>query len=91
LQVARVRRKRRRRTEQPPQQARHPKHVWSYYFVKDHCLAGTPLRILTVMDEFTREGLALEVRRTFPASQVVRGWLHQQQVQTPWLPVAEWL
>jgi putative transposase len=120
LQVARVRRKRRRRTEQPPQQAKHPKHVWSYDFVKDRCLNGTPLRMLTVMDEFTREGLALEVRRSFPARQVVvvladlfkqhgspaylrsdngpefvalavRGWLHQQQVQTLYIdPGCPW-
>jgi putative transposase len=39
--------------------------------VKDRCLDGKPLRILTVMDEFTREGLAIEVRRSFPAQQVV--------------------
>jgi putative transposase len=120
LQVGRPRRKRRRRTERPPQQATHPNHVWTYDFVKDRCLDGTPLRILTVMDEFTREGLALEVRRTFPARQVlvvladlfeehgspaylrsdngpefvalvVRGWLHEQQVQTLYIdPGCPW-
>jgi putative transposase len=71
LQVRRARRKRGRRTDPPPQQASYPNHVWSYDFVKDSCLSGTPLRILTVMDEFTHEGLALEVRRTFPAQQVL--------------------
>jgi len=71
LQVGRPRRKRRRPPHPPPQQATHPKHVWTYDFVKDRCLDGTPLRILTVMDEFTREGLAIEVRRSFPARQVL--------------------
>lgn len=71
LQVRRRARKRRRPTNPPPQQATHPNHVWTYDFVKDSCLSGTPLRILTVMDEFTREGLAIVVRRTFPARQVV--------------------
>jgi putative transposase len=71
LQVRRRARKRRRPTNPPPQQARHPNHVWTYDFVKDSCLDGTPLRILTVMDEFTREGFAIAVRRTFPARQVL--------------------
>jgi putative transposase len=71
LQVGRPRRKRRRPTHPPPQQARYPQHVWTYDFVKDRCLDGTPLRILTVMDEFSREGLAIEVRRSFPARQVL--------------------
>lgn len=71
LQVKRPRRKRRRSSRPPPQQAMHPNHVWTYDFVKDRCLDGRPLRILTVMDEFTREGLAIEVRSTFPARHVV--------------------
>jgi putative transposase len=71
LQVGRPRRKRRRPTQPPPQQATHPNHVWTYDFVKDRCLDGRPLRVLTVMDEFTREGVAIEVRGTFPARQVV--------------------
>ena len=53
LQVKRPRRKRRRAPQSLPQQATHPNHVWTYDFVKDRCLDGRPLRILTVMDEFT--------------------------------------
>jgi putative transposase len=120
LQVSRPRRRRRGRTASPPQQAVHPNHVWTYDFVKDRCLDGTPLRLLTVMDEFTREGLTIAVRRSFPARQVllvlgdlfekhgppaylrsdngpefvalaVRGWLHQQQVQTLYIdPGCPW-
>jgi hypothetical protein len=43
-----------------PVQASHPGHVWTYAFLHDRCLNGTPLKVLTVMDEFTREGLAIE-------------------------------
>ncbi len=71
LQVRRLRRKRRRPTNPAPQQATHPNHVWTDDVVKDSCLDGTPVRILTVMDEFTRAGLAIAVRRTFPARQVL--------------------
>jgi putative transposase len=39
-----------------PVQATHPGHVWTYDVLYDHCLKGTPLKVLTVMDEFTREG-----------------------------------
>jgi len=46
-------------------QAAYPGHIWAYDFVEDALADGTPLRILTVMDEFTREGLdcALPDRR----------------------------
>jgi putative transposase len=35
--------------------------VWSYDFVFDHCANGQQLKCLTVTDEFTKEGLAIEV------------------------------
>jgi putative transposase len=54
-----------------PVQATHPNHVWTYDFVHDHCLNGTPLKVLTVMDEFTREGLAIEVASSLPSSRVL--------------------
>lgn len=72
LQVRKVRRKRRAaRPTGLPVQATHPNHVWTYDFVHDACLTGTPLKVLTVMDEFTREGLAIEVASTMPASKVI--------------------
>jgi putative transposase len=37
----------------------------------DRCLNGTPLKVLTVMDEFTREGLAIEVATSLPAPRVL--------------------
>jgi transposase InsO family protein len=39
----------------------HTNHVWSYDFVSDKTATGRKLKILTVVDEHTRECLALEV------------------------------
>ena len=41
----------------------HRDHVWSYDFVFDRTHDGKRLRILTVIDEFTRECLAIDVSR----------------------------
>jgi putative transposase len=72
LQVRKVTRQRRSaRTASVPVQALHPGHVWTYDFLHDHCLHGTPLKVLTVMDEFTREGLAIEVATSLPAQRVL--------------------
>ena len=35
--------------------------MWSYDFVFDHCANGQQLKCLTVTDEFTKEGLAIDV------------------------------
>ncbi len=40
-----------------------PKHVWSYDFMQDRTHNGVPFRILNVIDEYTREGLAVRVAR----------------------------
>jgi transposase InsO family protein len=46
-------------------------HVWSYDFVLDRTHDGRPLRMLTVVDEWTRECLAIEVARGLKAEQVL--------------------
>jgi putative transposase len=72
LQVRKIPRKRRvARAVGTPVQAVHPGHVWTYDFVHDACLNGTALKVLTVMDEFTREGLAIDVATTMPAAKVL--------------------
>ena len=71
LQVRRVVRKRMRRSRPERLQAAYPGHIWAYDFVEDALASGTPLRILTVMDEFTREGLALDVALTTSAERVI--------------------
>ncbi len=44
--------------------AEYGNHAWAVDFVTDHTHEGKPLKILTVLDEYTREALAVEVRRT---------------------------
>lgn len=74
LQVRQARRRRRRRAAgaiSVPTQAQHPGHVWTYDFVQDVTLNGTVLRLLTVLDEFTRECLAISVAISLPAARIV--------------------
>jgi putative transposase len=67
LQVRRLARRQARRRPHPERfQAAYPGHMWAYDCVEDALATGTTLQILTVMDEFAREGLALDV--AFPTS-----------------------
>lgn len=50
-----------------PCRAEYPGHVWAYDFVEDRTETGRKLRILTVVDEFTRRSLALEVEHRMNA------------------------
>jgi putative transposase len=71
LQVPRVVRKRRRRERPARLQAAYPGHIWAYDFVEDALADGRKLSLLTVMDAFTREGLALDVARSTSAERVI--------------------
>jgi transposase InsO family protein len=51
--------------------ARHANHVWSYDFLTDRTEDGRQLKLLVVIDEFTRECLAIEAGRTFTARDVM--------------------
>jgi len=51
--------------------AGHANHVWSYDFLTDRTEDGRQLKLLVVIDEFTRECLAIEVGRTFTARDVI--------------------
>jgi transposase InsO family protein len=46
-------------------------HVWSYDFVHDRTHDGRPLRFLTIVDEYTRECLAIDVGRRLTADDVL--------------------
>ena len=48
-----------------------PNHVWSYDFVEDRTENNRKLRMLVVIDEFTRESLAIEVAWSFKTQQVI--------------------
>ena len=45
--------------------------VWSYDFVFDRCANGQQLKCLTVTDEFTKEGLAIEVDARLRSARVI--------------------
>jgi len=47
--------------------ARYKNHVWAWDFIYDRTADGRPLKWLTLVDEFTRECLALEVARGMTA------------------------
>ena len=49
----------------------HANHVWSYDFVKARTSDGRAFRLLTVIDEYTRECLAIDVARRITADDVL--------------------
>ncbi len=66
--------KRRRRQGQStatPTRAVQPNHVWSWDFVADRTDRGGPLRLLTLIDEHTRQCLAIKVARSLKSADVV--------------------
>ena len=48
-----------------------PRHVWSYDFVQDQTHDGRSFRILTVIDEYTKECLALPMARRLRSDDVL--------------------
>jgi len=72
LQVPRSMKTRKRVREPQPVMpvATRPNEVWTYDFVFDRDAAGRRLKLLTLMDEFTREGLAIRVAPSFKSAQV---------------------
>ena len=49
----------------------HPNHVWSYDFVEDRTHDGRKYRMLNLIDEFTRECLAIRVDRKLNSTDVI--------------------
>jgi len=52
-------------------QATRPNEVWTYDFVHDWCANGQQLKMLTVVDEFTRESLAIETQTSMKSQTVI--------------------
>lgn len=72
LQLPRRRPRRRVATSRPrPVPAIGPNQVWAYDFVHDACANGQKLKCLTVIDEFTRECLAIDVARSIRSARVI--------------------
>jgi putative transposase len=49
-----------------------PGHVWAYDFVQDRTHDGRPFRMLTVIDEYTRDCLAIAVARRLTSDDVLQ-------------------
>lgn len=75
LKVPQKRRKRRRLGTSDNgcirRRAEHRDHVWAWDFIFDRTINGRSIKWLSVIDEFTRECLALEVNRSMTATDVV--------------------
>ena len=69
------RRARKRRTSERATSALNaatrPNEVWTYDFVHDWCASGQKLKLLTVIDEFTRESLCIETRTSIKSQAVI--------------------
>jgi len=72
LQVPRRRPRKRIASGRPrPQAPTGANQVWSYDFVFDWCANGQQLKCLTVTDEWTKEGLAIEVDGRLRSGRVI--------------------
>ena len=72
LQVPRKRPRRRIALNRPrPTPPTGPNHVWAYDFVFDACADGKQLKCLTIIDEWTRECLAIDVAGSIRSSRVI--------------------
>ena len=72
LQVPRRRPRRRVAASRPrPHPATGPNQVWAYGFVFDMSAAGQQIKCLTVIDEWTREALAIDVAGSIRAGRVI--------------------
>ena len=49
----------------------HINHVWSYDFVEDRTHDGRKYRMLNIIDEFTRESLAIRIDRRLNSTSVI--------------------
>ncbi len=78
LKVPQKQRKRRRLAEGKSEngcasrKAEHKDHVWSYDFVIDRTEDGRRLKMMPIVDEYSRECLTIEVQRSITAEDVAR-------------------
>jgi putative transposase len=59
-----------------PTRATHRNHVWTWDFIADATMRGGALRILTILDEYTRECHVLRVDRALRSADVL-AWLQK--------------
>jgi len=66
--------RRKRRLRGPsgyPVQAAYPGHVWSWDFIMDRTTDGRPVKMLTMIDEFTRQCLVIHPARSIRSDRVL--------------------
>jgi putative transposase len=72
LSVKRRKRKRLQRVGRPLEAVTQSNEEWAIDFASDALAAGRPIRVLSVVDAFTRECLALEADTSFASRRVTR-------------------
>ena len=72
VKPSRRRQRRRGHSTGLPTKAVKPNHVWSWDFVADHTDRGGQLRMMTLIDEYTRKCLAIKVSRSLKSENVLQ-------------------
>jgi putative transposase len=72
LEKPRLRRRQRAGSDPRPERAERPNHVWTYDLLHDQRADGQRIKPLSVLDEFTRECLAIHVGQSIRAQPVTR-------------------
>ena len=62
-----------------PTQATHRHHVWTWDFIFDRTDSGGALKMMTLLDEYSRQSLAIQVERQITSPQVL-GVLEQAMI-----------
>ena len=60
-------------------QATHRHHVWTWNFIFDRTDNGSTLKMMTLLDEYSRQSLAIRVERQIASPQVL-GVLEQAMI-----------
>jgi putative transposase len=71
LKKRKFKRKKVTRIKGEMKRAEYPNHVWTYDFIDDVTERGNQIRILNVVDEFSRECLAIRVGRSITSQEVI--------------------
>jgi putative transposase len=71
LRRSRYKRKKVARIKGGMKRAEYPNHVWTYDFMDDVTERGRQIRILNVIDEYSRECLAIRVGRSITSREVI--------------------
>lgn len=72
LKKSRLKKKKVARIKGEMKRAEYPNHVWTYDFIDDVTEKGNQIRILNVIDEFSRECLAIKVGRSITSREVIQ-------------------